>query len=526
MKKNELKYLALFLFFACAKLFAQAGALDLTYATNGSVLTTYSPARFIADYSAMQEDGKVVLMGRYGFPVSGVDQIGLSRHRTDGTIDTTFGTNGFINININNKTFGYSFVIQPDGKIVLAGFIMNSSNNVSLLVIRLNPNGSFDNTFASNGVALFNNNVIGFSVKIQTDNKIVVGGKNLDSDFALVRLNPDGSLDNDFGFNGVVSTIITINNYESQINAINLQSDGKIVASGFTSLSFADNSFCTVRYNIDGSIDTSFGTNGKLIIDVNGASTDQILAQAIQQDGKIVVTGYAGQAVIVARYNSDGTLDAGFGTNGISSIAYGTYSISNFVFIQPDNKILIVGQSSLPTNKYIIARYTEIGILDTTFNFTGYNLGNFSPNSFITVPGLNIFHITAIPINGFTSGTVALFVIGFDTKNDELCNTPVLIELKSCEENTSSKQVATTINLNNMVIAPNPAKETTTISFENATSPTIEVYSLLGVKLATYNAKEAKGNWELNTSALPTGVYIVVMKENNSILLQKKLMKE
>jgi uncharacterized delta-60 repeat protein len=209
MKKVE--GLVFFMFLTLAgNVFCQQGTLDLSYANNGKVLINYAPvgSRYFTQHSAIQQDGKIVLMGSYGFPASNVDQIGISRHNTDGTLDNSFGSNGFISINVNNKTFGYSITIQQDDKIIVAGKIITSATTSSLLVIRLNPNGNFDNSFANNGIALFANNSIGYSVKTQLDNKIIVGGQNLDGDFTVVKLNPDGTLDNDFGFNGVVSTII------------------------------------------------------------------------------------------------------------------------------------------------------------------------------------------------------------------------------------------------------------------------------------------------------------------------------
>lgn len=149
-----------------------------------------------------------------------------------------------------------------------------------------------------------------------------------------------------------------------------------------------------------------------------------------------------------------------------------------------------------------------------------------SANSFIAQPGgPNIFHVTVTPINGFNGGTLALFVIGFDTKSNQICNTPLLFNMPSCLP-TGKMQNPSLKTDNILLIAPNPSKGVTSISFSHSIAPTITVYSLLGVELASYKATTTVGSWELNTTGLPSGVYVVVMKENNQVLMQQKLVVE
>ena len=146
-------------------------------------------------------------------------------------------------------------------------------------------------------------------------------------------------------------------------------------------------------------------------------------------------------------------------------------------------------------------------------------------NSFIAVPGNNIFHVTVTPINGFNGGTLTLFLQGYDTKGNKLCNTPLLFTMPSCHP-SGKMQNPSIKNSNSLVIAPNPSKGLTSISFSNGKVPTLEVYTLLGKKVANYTASTTKGSWELDTTTLPTGVYIVVMKENDAVVLQQKLIVE
>ena len=506
MKKSLLIQILLFLCLSCVKVFSQAGTLDLSYGTNGRVHTSYSPATFLSEHSVMQDNGFVVLMGRYSFPASGVNQIGLSRHQTDGTIDTSFGVNGFLNINVNDKTYGNSIVLQQDGKIVVAGYILTSATTSSLLVIRLNPNGSFDSTFGTNGIALFANNINGNSVKIQADNKIVIGGGNVDSDFAIVRLNPDGSLDNDFGFNGVVTTTINSSSYESEINDISLQNDGKIVASGFAYLNFVNKSFCMVRYTTDGSLDNSFGTNGKVLTDINTSSGDEILAQAILDDGKIVVTGFADTTAVLARYTNVGILDTTFGTNGLSLYTFGNSCISLSLLVQPDNKIVIVGESFLPNDKFLIARYTINGILDTTFNTMGYNLGNFSTNN-------NRFNSVLMQSDG------KLLATGWNQISNSVYTT---IARFHSGLNLNVKE----FNNESFVVYPNPCNGIFQLTFNEFFPEKIEysVYDVLGKMIVEKEISNDLDTNEINLENYPAGIYLLRMKIGE-VEVNKKLVK-
>src|SRR6185503_2952490 len=157
------------------------------------------------------------------------------------------------------------------------------------------------------------------SVAIQTDGKIVVVGGTCSGvgtfgctgfSFAVVRYNPDGSLDTSFNGKGIVST--PVGNADSGASDLAIQADGKIVVAGtsgiFRSGSSGNGSFAIVRYNADGSLDTSFNSSGKVITPVGGAGS-----VALQADGKIVATGSTGNLsssnFVTVRYNPDGSLD-------------------------------------------------------------------------------------------------------------------------------------------------------------------------------------------------------------------------
>jgi uncharacterized delta-60 repeat protein len=220
----------------------------------------------------------------------------LARYNTDGTLDTNFGTGGKVITAIGSSTdVAESVAIQSDGKIVAAGFSNNGSNN-DFALVRYNTNGTLDTTFDSDGkvtTAIGSANDVAYSVAIQSDGKIVAagysrsGGSN--DDFALVRYNTDGSLDTSFDSDGKVTTAIGGSNDYAE--SVTIQSDGKIVAAGHSYMS-SNYDFTLARYNTDGTLDTSFGTNGKVATAIGG-SDDVAYSVAIQSDGKIVAAGYS-----------------------------------------------------------------------------------------------------------------------------------------------------------------------------------------------------------------------------------------
>jgi uncharacterized delta-60 repeat protein len=243
-----------------------------------------------------------------------------------GSLDLSFGSNGKVVTAIGSGyDYGYSAAIQSDGKIVVAGYRYNGSND-DFALVRYNADGSLDNTFDSDGkvtTAIGSGSEEGFSVAIQIDGKIVVAGysyNGLNHDFALVRYNADGSPDNTFDSDGKVTTAIGSGNDIAYSVAI--QSDGKIVVAG-ESPNGSDDDFALVRYNTDGSLDNTFDSDGKVTTAI-GSSTDDGQSVAIQSDGKILVAGYSyngsnGDFALV-RYNADGSLDNTFDSDGKGNV--------------------------------------------------------------------------------------------------------------------------------------------------------------------------------------------------------------
>lgn len=237
---------------------------------------------------------------------------------------------------------------------------------------------ALDLNFGNAGIASLISEISLSSIALQSDSKLVAAGcqkKGLNYDFVIVRFNSDGTLDNSFGTSGITTTNILKYNF---IYSIQIQTDGKIIAAGSVD-SGTNSDFAIARYNTDGSLDNTFGTNGVVITPI-GSGHEYAKSCVIQNDGKIIAGGptidanYNGRFALV-RYTSNGTLDAGFGTSGkfiFSMISNNDDQLSS-IKLQPDGKIVCVGISisSIYDYYYAVARCTVTGMLDNSFGTNG-----------------------------------------------------------------------------------------------------------------------------------------------------------
>lgn len=357
--------------------FAQPGSLDLTFGTGGIVTTTIGNGDDYGISVAIQNDGKMIVAGCSNNGAN--NDFALVRYNSDGTLDNAFGINGKVLLAIGNgDECGQSIVIQSDGKILVAGSSNNGAND-DFALVRYKSNGTLDSTFGTGGIVItaFGSAADnGYSVVIQIDGKIVVVGSTKNgtpTHFALVRYNSDGTLDNTFGTSGKVITPVGIYYFDSAYS-VAIQSDGKIVVSGTS-----DNIFALVRFNSDGSLDNTFGTGGKVTTNVGPGGIQIGYSVAIQIDGKIVASGFknngnGNSSIFVVRYNNIGILDNTFGTGGIVITTFGADDLAFSVALQSDGKIVVAGYGNNGGGiNYDIAllRYNNDGSLDNTFGTGG-----------------------------------------------------------------------------------------------------------------------------------------------------------
>lgn len=343
------------------------GSLDTSFGSGGTVVFAEAGNQ-IATAMLLQTDGKIIAVGSDGA------KLAVYRLNTNGTLDTSFGTGGKFVLNLSAASQANDVLIQPDGKIVLAGFINNISGEGMVSLVRLNTNGTLDTTFNSVGYVsipgVYVGGTHGMAAALQSDGKIVVGGHILGviGGGFLGRFNSNGAID------GELTAI------DFKVADIALQTDGKIVCAGYTATGSNLPVFAVMRRKADKTADTTFGTSGLITIDWGNLGRSEAKSLIIEPDGRILIgglsfpTAQAPQASIV-RLNATGFLDVGFGNDG--------KVISNFKEIRrlishPDGKSIGMGSitfSSPLGSDLVVARYlgggSNTGFNRTPFDFDG-----------------------------------------------------------------------------------------------------------------------------------------------------------
>jgi uncharacterized delta-60 repeat protein len=359
---------------------AAAGDLDPAFGIGGKVVTDLGGTNDRCHSVALQSDGKIVVGGSF----NSVD-FALARYNSDGSLDPTFGIGGVVlaDLGSQDETVN-SIALQPDGKIVAAGQSFYSATKTDFTLARFNAEGSLDVSFGVGGKIAtdFSGNFdAARSIAIQPDGRIVAAGfagRTLAVlDFALARYNTDGSLDLSFGVGGKVVT--PFNADGGQARDVAFQPDGKIVAAGVVSGVASSGDFALARYDAFGNLDPAFGLNGKVTTDFFNRF-DEAFAIAVQPDGKIVAGGRGTGFVtnddfVLARYNPDGSFDPSFGSNGRAFVDFsGGAELMRDIAVKPDGRIVAAGSTSSiinPNSNFALASFNRNGTLDFSFGVNG-----------------------------------------------------------------------------------------------------------------------------------------------------------
>lgn len=378
---KHLSFIALILFFALNNIsFCQSpGSLDLSYGTQGKIKYNTGLQELAIYQSAIKNNGSIVLTGKAKLAGGPNENIVVAALKPDGTPDNTFNGTGYRIVDFQmTENVGKSLALQPDGKILIAGWVHNGAN-FDICLIRLNSDGSFDNGFGTSGKIVLNlgSTEFGMAIDYLSDGKILVTARRyngVNSDVALLRFLSNGVLDNSFGVNGISSEDLSNNNenpYDSSVLP-----DGSILVVGDADQS-GFSVFFAAKYSKDGVPLTNFGMNGFTTFQV-GAGNNGVSTVKIQNDGKIVIGGYAYEGnettLAVVRLNSDGTPDQSFGISGMvtTNIRDGSEYI-NDLLIQKDGKIMVCGVArGLTSNSdFTIMRYLSNGTVDVSFGVNG-----------------------------------------------------------------------------------------------------------------------------------------------------------
>jgi uncharacterized delta-60 repeat protein len=296
-------------------LFNTSGILDTSFNSTGTN-TTLIGNGCAAHSVVIDSSGNYVTTGVA--IISGTPVTALVRYLSSGTPDNSFGTSGVVTTQIGDRSDGYGLALQSDGQIVVGGFA-SVLGNTNFAVARYNSaDGSLDTSFNSSGplpgtvTTAIGSDDIAYALAIDSSGNIIAAGISNNA-FALVRYLPDGSLDTSFGSSGIVTTSIT-GTSSSRINGMVIQSNGQIVVVGS-----ADDFLALARYNTNGSLDTTgFHSSGSQPGVVTSAINEFSVGTCVTLNGsgQIIVGGYSDQGALLVRYNTDGSLDTTFGTTG------------------------------------------------------------------------------------------------------------------------------------------------------------------------------------------------------------------
>jgi uncharacterized delta-60 repeat protein len=375
------------------------GSLDTSFDGDGKVTTDFGSIPAFANAVIIQSDGKLVVAGE-SVNSQGGNNLILVRYNSDGSLDTSFDGDGKVISDINTTHIASQIILQADGKFVVAACNWNYWGESDFILVRYNSDGSLDTRFGDGGKVLTRT---GFyydrvsSVAVQPDGKFVLVGSK--GDVTVMRYNSDGSLDTSFDSDGKVITDFTVDSTYGTTNdfanSVIVQADGKVVIAGSNDFTVGASrqQFALARYNPDGTLDSQFDGDGKLTTDFNQRNTNTVNAILVQPDGKLVVAGISTDtnyksAFALVRYNVDGSLDASFGDHGkVTTITNSFSGGVNAIIMQPDGKLVAVGSGVDSTGKtsgdVAIIRYNSDGSLDTSFNANNIFTGTANSDSLI-----------------------------------------------------------------------------------------------------------------------------------------------
>jgi uncharacterized delta-60 repeat protein len=391
---------------------ASPGELDTSFNGTGKLVVDFDPgSNDRATQAAITPDGRIVVVG--STDVSGGGDYALARVNANGTLDRSFSGDGLERVNSGGTVndIGGSVIVLPDESIVVTGeanaTVKQEGGNGNFFTEELNPDGTQNESFAkaTGGASTvdFGGEDIANDMVRQPDGKLViVGSTSTDGgDFAIARLNADGSPDTSFGSGGKQ----TVNfGGDDAAERVALTAEGKIVVIGEGG---STNNMVITRLNSDGSIDKSFASSGEEQVDFGGTETARGLA--IQADGKILVEGstsaVGGGDLAIARLNPDGGLDPSFSGDGKLTLGYGALEeFGTGVVVQQNGRIVVMGSDADLDRDFVVSRLNADGTVDASFGVNGTATVEYGGNEFdgdvVLQPDGNIVLVGSTDIGG------------------------------------------------------------------------------------------------------------------------------
>jgi uncharacterized delta-60 repeat protein len=500
MKKILLIAIALIPLF----LYAQNPHRDTTFGVNGNVVTQVGPNNEGATSIVVQSDGKIIAGGtQTDHPIFGPERFALVRYLNNGDLDSTFGINGIVKSEFLSQNWCYSVKLQPDEKIIAAG-----QAGTGICIARYMNNGSIDSSFGTNGFTSIIDT--GISASAISDIQLLPGGKIIsagtgtigftsDQRLLLSRFNNNGSIDSSFGINGFANpaTIFTT----LSVRKIITNDNNKIFISGsceFDTGTGTIDQFYLMCFDSLGNPDSSFGINGivtnQYALTLNDMSFDD--------SGNIIAVGEVATNqqgtfgdVVVMKFFTDGNPDLTFGTNGVTRISVDSYADYAYaMLIDADGGIVLGGSyfnfSGGTGTDCMLIRFRPDGIIDSTFGTNGvFKTGVCSGTDMIE--DIAFTSDKKIVVSGSANyGLNYDFIVG-----------------RIIEDVTTSIAVPST-NIY-PVIYPNPANEELNFSTgDQLPINRVEVFDITGKLLISKNLFET-GYSKLNISVLTGGIYFI-----------------
>lgn len=354
---------------------AAPGALDPAFGPGGAAFADFSAGNDAGNAIALQSDGKILVAGE---TTSGSWDFGIARFLDNGQLDPGFGTNGVTNANVGLFDAAVGVTELADGRIVVggSGLLTEGGGNRDYAIARFLPDGMPDSSFGSDGMVTVDIAGVGFNdhahaMLVQPDGAILLAGSGdgpIDepAGFAIIRVTPAGVLDDTFGTGGITRTEIGTRG-SGEVRSLALQADGSIIAAGDATFDNVHVS-CVVRYDANGSVDSSFGDSG-LIRTQYAAETGGVL---VQPDGKFLLALTNQQNFVVVRLQANGLADPGFGTGGAFGVDFGGIDTCHAMTVDAAGKVILAGSSESGSRKSIaLARLTDTGAFDPTFSGVG-----------------------------------------------------------------------------------------------------------------------------------------------------------
>jgi uncharacterized delta-60 repeat protein len=475
------------LFNFVAPVLAAPGGLDLSFDSDGSTVANII-SEGVEDI-VVQQDGRIVAVGTDGGGNLGdLGNFIVSRYNSNGSLDTTFDGDGTASVDFAGlRDVPYSVVVDSSGRIVVGGW----SRELGFALVRLNSDGSLDATFDSDGKVSTNisgtaNEAIR-SLVIDSNGKIVVAGTVQTADIAVARYNTNGSLDTTFAGGGIAIVDFSSRDIAAEVR---LQSDGKIVVAG-TAVPLNVGNFALARLNTGGTLDNTFGINGKTTTGISSNGTTLASAMELQSDGKVVVGGTAhfgpSQDFALARYTANGVLDTTFDSDGIASTNFAGSDDNNLgdVAITGDGKIIAAGNGFI-TGRYrsVSVRYNSNGSIDTSYGI------NTNGKAIIEVSGYDVYpQAVAIQSDGqivvgglFDNGTN--FYFGINRVNGSALENNIQTTLSGGSLSMDSENDGAQANDPVETTVTTPVGGIVSISETTAATPTASEISFLGQKVS------------------------------------------